>query len=219
MNWLALSMLAGCGSPTVPVPTAVVEAQPESHGRAAEEAKPAKPDKGIPTPADQALRPMSIVGYGVELELRPPFQAMHARLAESTGHLIVTWWDVAFVGAGGHPVRGMYSIVLVPGESLDPSGTIEKIPSEDPRRQTVYRVGTNGTEVRLETPLQTLEQIGGALKRGPDVASWTLHDGEIVDFPGAELLQSADPATGHPYELTGKPTRPWGPWPPEEPPQ
>jgi len=216
--WIALLALIGCGTAEPPLeaaPAPVAEPAPEAP---AEPEKKKRPPKEIPTPPDASLKTMTLSGHGIELEMRPPFQFMYARLAETNDHLIGTWWDVTVEGSGGHVVRGIYSVTIVPGEVAGPDDEIVEIPSEHPRSSAVFRVGEKGTEIRLEAPLANFAQIGAVLKRGPDTQGWNVVDAGEAEYPKQHMIQSADPASGHTYEFVKKPSRPWGPWPPDAPP-
>ena len=206
---LALVACKGAGDPAPPL-----SVEPEApRARQAAPAPPPKAAKPLPTPPDPALGTTTLEGYGVALDLRPPFQAMRARFADADDHLVLTWWDVSTAGAGGHVARGLYSVALVPGAPSAKDDTLARIDRDDEHMPVAFRLGSTGTEVRLGAPLQTLEQIGATLRRSDHRGGWRIDGQPEEAWPRHQLLQSADPASGATYEVVDRPTRPWGPWP------
>jgi hypothetical protein len=210
---LLLIALWACGgaveAPPIPSSTPVAAAPAKVEPEAPSNPK----EKPLPATADEGLKATTIAGYGISVEIRPPFQAMRARLAEVDDQIILTWWDVSVAGAGGHVARGIYSVALVPGQDVAPEEDFTRVVTEDAHKPVVFRLGEQGTEVRLEAPLGDLSDIGATLGRGPATPSWSIDGSAPETWASHLLLQSADPASGQTYELVQTPSRPWGPWP------
>ena len=109
--------------------------------------------------------------------------------------------------------RGIYSVAIVPGSQALPEAEFTRVSSDSTHMPVLFRLGDDGTEVRLEAPIEDLAQIGAELKRGPNTTGWSVDGAADEAWPRHHLLQSADPATGHTYEILQQPSRPWGPWP------
>ena len=225
-------LLLGCTGQPSP-PTARPEATPPAAEKpataASDDAKPkeAKKEKKEPTirpatPPPPGPGPHAILqGYGIEVELYPPFQA--ARIGkwmnrEHEDTLMWSWWDTSAPGAGQNGYVGLYNLVIVPGKAQPPGTALQTITAEEQGKPvTAYRFGDDGTEVRLAPGVSSLEGIG-VLRQGPDQAKWTWKAGEqSKDWPDRQFVHSADPAKGEPLDMDGNPHRPWGPWPTAEP--
>lgn len=227
---LALVLASGCGEEAAsPLPQAPAEAAAEAAAPAAAEA----PGKGkgaqlarTPEPLPEAVAvegypAVAILGYGLRMELHPPFQAAVIRPPqeegepppEDPGRLIVSWWDVTARGAGQSGVVGLHNTVIIPGRPQPGAPFTESVEGEGRKLRHRLTQGEGGTVVELPRGASTL---GGAmtLSAGPADPSWTVQVGEAEPQPWVEgqLLHSGDPAEAAIY-FDGRPQKPWGPWP------
>jgi len=105
-------------------------------------------------------------------------------------------------------------MALVPGQDPGaPEDDFTRHVTEDAHKPVVFRLGAEGTEVRLEAPLEDLSQIGATLGRGPQTPGWSVDGSDPDAWASSLLLQSADPQSGRTYEWVRTPSKPWGPWP------
>jgi hypothetical protein len=208
-----LVVLAACGRSAPiedPTPTSIQRASEPS-----EEALPVAPaPSAMPEgKAPENTEPVAIIGYGVRLELRPPFQATRMPgLVEGGGNdvLVWSWWDTTAPGAGTSGDPGLYNMIIKPVAEASAATTIEVAELDD---LTVLRAGPTGTEVRLP---KGFTSIGGAgeVKADATDAQWRIEArGEVHPFPVGPMLHSADPEAGLPFSLESFPQRPWGAWP------
>jgi len=225
-TFLALSALLltlGCpaspqASPEPARPTATPAPPPSPPPPQASEAPSDGPVRAGPLPAgrvpDTAVS-VAIVGYGIRLDLRPPFQAVRmGGMLEGLGPdgLVVSWWDTTAKGAGKSGDIGLYNAIVFPVAETPAGASVQVITEGDPA-ETRLRLGDAGTEVRLPAGATALGGMG-TLQAGPTHTEWRLVvAGETVVFPPGPMLHSADPAEGTPIAFLDPPTRPWGAWP------
>lgn len=209
---------SGTEAPTDPEPEAAEAPAPPAKapskaivqrptGEPAAEPKPlpaAVPMEGYPT--------VAIVGYGLRLEVNPPFQAaLMERGDEATGRLVVSWWDVNTPGAGVHGRAGLHNTSILPGEVVAGAKPSEPTKGEKDR----YEITVGGTTIQLPEAASTL---GGALAigKGPADPMWRVQvgDGELQEWPDRAFLHSQDPAEGSAVLFQSRPVRPYGPWVP-----
>lgn len=202
--------LDAAGAPAA-APSAPSEVAPEPPPVAEAVALP----PGAPTPGYPTV---ALVGYGVRLELHPPFQA--ARMAgmfgsDSADVLVVSWWDVGHEDAGRHGRVGLYNIGIAPAPLPEGSPEVRRVMETDEGEVSyLLQVGETGTKVHLPAGIHALGGMG-TLTVGPADPTWGVQVGDAppVPIPEQELLHSWDPATGSAIEFDRMPKQPYGPWP------
>jgi hypothetical protein len=161
---------------------------------------------------------VAILGFGVRLELNPPFQA--ARMngmydSESEEVLIVSWWDVGHEAAGRHGRVGLYNVGILP-EAKPADATELRAFTEEGLKGTEHRlqVGATGSIIRLPDNHSALGGMG-TISVGPADAEWRVQVGDAppVEFPRDHFLHSWDPADGGPIYFDKMPRQPYGAWP------
>ncbi len=195
-------------------------------------AKPETPAKGEGGALKKELEPLpdavqvegsptvAILGYGARFELNPPFQAADMTPRRDgeiigEGQLVISWWDVTAKNAGRSGIVGLHNVVVIPKEGTAEGAEPTPGTYEEGRvfRQTLV-LGEGGTEVRFP---KGASELGGAVtvKSGPTHPVWKVQvgDAEPVEWPGATMLHSGDPAKDGPIFFDGRPRQPWGPWP------
>jgi len=184
--------------------------------------EPPAPEVG-PLPAGKPMPgfpKVAMVGYGMRLEVNPPFQA--ARMSGLYGSedgdvLVVSWWDTSHPDAGKHGRVALYNVGMVPGDP-QPEGTAFRPVEETVRDKQVRKVQLGQTGSTLQFP-DNHNALGGmgTLTQGPDSKGWAVQvgDAEPVPFPEEQgvMLHSWDPANGGPIHFDKRPQQPWGPWP------
>jgi hypothetical protein len=226
---LLLSSLVGCGAPPTEAPVApAAEDAPEARpapedGRdeaAAAKAKSKEPRQKPPRPEPAPLPAavpvegypvVAVVGFGVRLELNPPFQGAIWPEKTMGNRLILSWWDVTAPEAGRSGRGGLHNTSVMPGD-MEPDATpTRSTTGEGDSLFHVIEVG--GTVVRF--PAGATE-LGGAVtvKTGPAIEAWKVQvgDGELQEWPDKSMLHSTDPATGAPIAFKMRPAKPFGPW-------
>jgi len=190
--------------PSAPSPTPEPVAEPPAEA-------PALPEGRLP----ERWEPVALIGYGIRLELRPPFQAVRlGNILEGAGAdgLVVSWWDTSADGAGKSGDAGLHNLIVVPRSATRADAQISMHLEGDPP-VTVLRMGEGGTELHLPAGYGALGGAG-ALSAGPTDPEWRLLvRGEIVPLTPGPMLHSTDPATGSPIAFQDRPSRPWGAWP------
>lgn len=222
MRTLTLTLLlAACGTPSPPsAPPAAPEpaaSEDASETPAVSEA-PAVPERRpLPAaPANPQAVPVALVGYGMRLQLHPPFQAARLDLVEGDNGdgIVLAWWDVTAPGAGQNGVAGLHNTSILPKVATTAGTAPTEAEVEHGKgRATAFRFGQDGTEVRLPPYATTLGGVG-ELSAGPTDPGWFLEYGEErVPWPADTMVHSADPESGAPVSFLKMPQKPWGPWP------
>ncbi|MFT7521829.1 MAG: hypothetical protein ACI9MC_003981 [Kiritimatiellia bacterium] len=215
-----LFFLAACSSPTPGPVQAKVELKVDD--KTTESTEPKAPKVKTPprvaTPIPAPTGPSATVeGFGLKMELYPPFQA--ARIGEwmrrdHVETLMWSWWDVTAPASGRSGTVGLYNLVIVPGKPQRPGAELQTFQVEEQGEMvTAFRYGDDGTELRLAPGLTSLEGVG-TLNMGSNDTVWTWKsDGKAVPWPDREFVHSADPTSGSLLEMDGRPHQPFGPWP------
>ena len=203
-----LMSLAACSDELEPTAAPPPEPVPEAP------AKPAKPEPPPRAPLPPAVpvagyETVAVVGFGVRLELNPPFQAAIMPMRRDDGQrLVVSWWDVNAEGAATRGRAGLHNTIILPGDIVPGAKPTPAIDEDD---NPILRVG--GTVVRLPTGASSL---GGAMTvlPGPPDEVWRVTVGAAapVDWPERTMLHSEDPATGSSMAFKKRPEKPFGPW-------
>lgn len=216
-----LLLLAACTA-NPPAPPAEPESAPSSETDSRAPRADAAPKEAAssaqPLPAGRLppnAEPVSLAGYGVRIQLRPPFQA--ARLGSTVqgggpDSVVWSWWDTTAPKAGQHGDAGLHNIEIVPRPPPKGGATLRTYQRGDPPI-TVIQLGQEGTEIRLPEGFNHLGGAG-AVEAGPARLSWTIDSGDASEpIPDGPLLHSTDPAEGAAFAFLRTPKRPWGAWP------
>lgn len=222
MRPTVLFLLAACTAspPAPPAEPATVQAPAasDSEVRQADAPPVEEPHPAQPLPAGRLppnAEPVSLAGYGVRIQLRPPFQA--ARLGSTVqgggpDSVVWSWWDTTAPQAGQHGDAGLHNLEIVPRPPPDGGATFRTYQRGDPPI-TVIQLGQEGTEIRLPEGFNHLGGAG-AVEPGPDRLSWTIDSGTTSEpIPDGPLLHSTDPSEGAAFAFLRTPKRPWGAWP------
>lgn len=221
MAWLT----AGCPSPSAaPTGGAPTTDAPDTDVKPAQpKAEKKKPEPMVPPAAPVPVQSVAIVGYGLKIDVHPPFQAAYMGVYVEDGNsegLIVSWWDVTHPAAGRTGHAGLYNLGVAVHDNPPDAPIVQTTLSwPDGRTGTAYRRGETGSFVLL--PPELLEMGGvGQVSVGPEDQAWSIEvDGERTPFNKETMLHSHDPATGSLFSIERDPRKPWGPWPEAPPPK
>lgn len=218
--------LAACGGtePAVP-PTSPpdAEAAPEEAGTEAAGPEAAAPEEAAPAPVPlpdgkvvEGVPPVYLVGHGLRIELRPPFQLarMGAAMGEHADLVVWSWWDVNAEAAGQHGRVGLYNISIVPSDqTVAPGPPVADTETRRDRTLHLLRFGKGGPFLRFPEGHNALGGMGVA-ERGPTDPVWRFQvgDGPLLEWADQAMVHSGDPAKGESVRFLMKPEKPWGPW-------
>lgn len=163
---------------------------------------------------------VAVQGYGLRLELTPPFQATRMQGLygkEGAEVLVVSWWDVTHPDAGKHGRVGLYNVGLIPGSPQSEDRTLQPVAELERGKRVVrmIRLGTDGSMLRFPDGHNALGGMG-RLSVGPAEERWTV---QVDDLPPVEfaeagvMLHSWDPASGSPIHFDTRISQPYGDWP------
>jgi hypothetical protein len=144
-------------------------------------------------------RRVAVSGYGVTLELMPPFGMNRLSRQESSV-------DDAVVLAhtGGN---GLKNALLAPGKTVA-GGPLKKEFQAVPGGKAgegvwTYHSGSDGTTIALGAGMKDVSEVGSA-SAGPTEKSWSIETGAYrIAWPKNWKLASTGPASRWPFELLG----------------